>query len=57
MKPRIRPLSPFERTPALPAANMAVLPLAALTVLAAVLMQSGLGVEAARHRLSRSPSG
>jgi ABC-2 type transport system permease protein len=36
-------LSPFERTPALPAANMAALPLAALTALAAVLTLGGLG--------------
>jgi ABC-2 type transport system permease protein len=39
----VQKLSPFERTPALPAANMAVLPLAVLTVLAAVLMLGGLG--------------
>lgn len=36
-------LSPFERTPALPAAKMAVLPLAVLTALAAVLILGGLG--------------
>lgn len=36
-------LSPFERTPALPAADLAVLPLAVLTLLAAVLMLGGLG--------------
>ena len=36
-------LSPFERTPALPAGGLAVLPLAVLTLLAAVLMLGGLG--------------
>jgi ABC-2 type transport system permease protein len=36
-------LSPFECTPALPAANLAVLPLAVLSVLAAVLILGGLG--------------
>jgi polyether ionophore transport system permease protein len=39
----VQRLSPFERTPALPAANMAVLPLAALTTLAVVLILIGLG--------------
>ena len=39
----VQKLSPFERTPALPAANLAVLPLAVLTALAAVLILSGLG--------------
>jgi ABC-2 type transport system permease protein len=36
-------LSPFERTPALPAADLTVLPLAVLTALAAVLILGGLG--------------
>ena len=36
-------LSPFERTPALPAANVAVLPLVVLTALAAALVLVGLG--------------
>jgi ABC-2 type transport system permease protein len=36
-------LSPFERTPALPAAEIAVLPLAVLAAIAAALMLSGLG--------------
>lgn len=36
-------VSPFERTPALPAANLDVLPLAVLVVLAAALILSGLG--------------
>lgn len=35
-------LSPFERTPALPAANLSVLPLGVLTALAAVLILGGL---------------
>jgi len=39
----LQKLSPFERTPALPAANMNVLPLAVLTTLAAVLIVGGLG--------------
>src|SRR5229473_1398761 len=39
----VQMLSPFERTPALPAASMAVLPLAVLTALAAVLILGGLG--------------
>jgi ABC-2 type transport system permease protein len=39
----VQKLSPFERTPALPAANMAVLPLGVLTALAAVLIFVGLG--------------
>jgi ABC-2 type transport system permease protein len=39
----VQKLSPFERTPALPAANMAVLPLAVLTALATVLILGGLG--------------
>jgi len=39
----VQKLSPFERTPALPAASMAVLPLAVLTALAAVLILGGLG--------------
>ena len=39
----VQKLSPYERTPALPAADMAVLPLAVLTVLAAVLILGGLG--------------
>jgi ABC-2 type transport system permease protein len=38
----VQKLSPFERTPALPAANVAVLPLAVLTSLAAVLILGGL---------------
>lgn len=38
----VQKLSPFERTPALPAADMAVLPLAVLTTLAAVLILGGL---------------
>ena len=36
-------LSPFERTPALPAAGMSVEPLAVLTLLAAILILGGLG--------------
>ena len=40
---RVQQLSPFERTPALPAADVALVPLAVLTVLAAVLMLGGLG--------------
>lgn len=36
-------LSPFERTPALPAAELAVLPLVGLSLVAAVLMIGGLG--------------
>ena len=36
-------LSPFERTPALPAADMAFTPLAAVTLLAAALILCGLG--------------
>lgn len=36
-------LSPFERTPALPAADVSVEPLAVLTLLAAVLVLGGLG--------------
>jgi ABC-2 type transport system permease protein len=39
----VQKLSPFERTPALPAANMAVLPLVVLTALAAVSIFGGLG--------------
>ena len=39
----VQKLSPFERTPALPAASLDVLPLALLVVLAAVLILSGLG--------------
>ena len=39
----VQKLSPFERTPALPAASIAVLPLAVLTALAAVLIFGGLG--------------
>ena len=39
----VQKLSPFEHTPALPAANMDILPLAALTALAAVLILGGLG--------------
>src|SRR6266702_2370375 len=39
----VQKLSPFERTPALPAASMAVLPLAVLTALAAVSILGGLG--------------
>jgi ABC-2 type transport system permease protein len=39
----LQKLSPFERTPALPAADLAVLPLAVLTALAAVLIVGGLG--------------
>jgi ABC-2 type transport system permease protein len=39
----VQNLSPFERTPALPAANMAVVPLAVLTTLAVVLILIGLG--------------
>jgi len=35
-------LSPFERTPALPAADLTVLPLAVLTLIAAVLVFGGL---------------
>jgi ABC-2 type transport system permease protein len=35
-------ISPFERTPALPAADLTVLPLAVLTLLAAVLLVGGL---------------
>lgn len=38
----VQKLSPFERTPALPAANLAVLPIGVITVLAAVLMLCGL---------------
>ena len=38
----VQKLSPFERTPALPAASLAVLPLAVLTALAAVLILGGL---------------
>lgn len=39
----VQNLSPFERTPALPAADIAVFPLAVLTAIAAALMLSGLG--------------
>ncbi|HKW71352.1 MAG TPA: ABC transporter permease [Candidatus Dormibacteraeota bacterium] len=39
----VQKLSPFERTPALPAANLAVLPLVVLTALAAVLLLGGIG--------------
>jgi ABC-2 type transport system permease protein len=39
----VQKLSPFERTPPLPAANMAVLPFAVLTALAAVLILGALG--------------
>ena len=39
----VQKLSPFERAPALPAANMAILPLAVLTALAALLILGGLG--------------
>lgn len=39
----VQKLSPFESTPALPAANMAVLPLAVLTTVAVVLILGGLG--------------
>ena len=39
----VQKLSPFERTPALPAADLAVLPLGVLTALAAVLILAGLG--------------
>src|SRR6266571_3882555 len=39
----VQKLSPFERTPALPAASMAVLPLAVLTALAAGSILGGLG--------------
>jgi len=39
----VQKLSPFERTPALPAADVTVLPLAVLTGLAAVLILGGLG--------------
>ena len=39
----VQELSPFQRTPALPAADVAVLPLAVLTGLAAVLIFGGLG--------------
>ncbi len=39
----VQKLSPFERTPALPAAGVDVLPLAVLTGVAAVLMLGGLG--------------
>jgi ABC-2 type transport system permease protein len=41
-------LSPFERTPALPAAGIAVVPLAVMTLLAAILMLGGVG--GLRHR-------
>jgi ABC-2 type transport system permease protein len=39
----VQELSPFERTPALPAAGLTILPLAVLTGLAAVLILGGLG--------------
>jgi len=39
----VQKLSPFERTPALPAADLTVVPLAVLTVLAAALIVGGLG--------------
>jgi ABC-2 type transport system permease protein len=39
----LQKLSPFERTPALPAADLSVLSLAVLTALAAVLIVGGLG--------------
>jgi ABC-2 type transport system permease protein len=39
----VQKLSPFESTPALPAANVAFLPLAVLTTLAALLIFGGLG--------------
>ena len=39
----VRQLSPFERTPALPADPMSLAPLVALTALAAVLLLGGLG--------------
>jgi len=39
----VQKLSPFERTPAMPAANLALVPLAVLTALAAVLILGGLG--------------
>lgn len=39
----VQKLSPFQRTPALPAASLDALPLALLVVLAAVLILGGLG--------------
>jgi ABC-2 type transport system permease protein len=39
----VQKLSPFERTPALPAESLALLPLALLTALAAVSILGGLG--------------
>jgi len=39
----VQKLSPFERTPALPAGDLSVLPLAVLTGIAAVLLVGGLG--------------